>query len=181
MLVSKEFHDVSVLANLFNNKFAKYHVILQPGADEPFYQAETNGHKAIIYSREDFFASALHELAHWCIAGMDRRTQDDYGYWYEADGRSAQLQQLFFKVEVKPQALEWAFALASNFPFRVSVDNLNNPHSDMAYFKDKVYQQLARYFEEGFSVRALAIIQMLSCHYRQGHPIRLPEKESCLI
>ncbi len=53
-----------------------------------------------------FYASALHEIAHWCIAGENRCQQVDYGYWYEPNGRSEERQFEFEKVEVKPQALE---------------------------------------------------------------------------
>lgn len=116
MIYSQDFHKVEDLVALFNQEFADCYTCLQPGAEEPFYQAPAEGKPAIIYSTYDYFASALHECAHWCIAGEKRRQLDDYGYWYAADGRTAQQQQEFFQVEQKPQALEWAFALAANLP-----------------------------------------------------------------
>ena len=54
----------------------------------------------IIFAR-GFYASALHEpeIAHWCIAGEQRRLLElittDYGYWYEPDGRDAITQAAF--------------------------------------------------------------------------------------
>ncbi|NVK22694.1 MAG: elongation factor P hydroxylase [Kangiellaceae bacterium] len=191
MLVSDQYHDVFVLAELFNQEFSDYAVLLKPGADEPFYQAvnehpssNAKANSAIIYSTQDYFSSALHELAHWCVAGAKRRQLDDYGYWYEADGRSAEQQALFYKVEVKPQALEWAFSLACNIPFRISNDNLNNnelAQEAVIHFRDNVHQQLAYYFTHGFSGRSLRLIQMLCQFYRQGAPIQLPDKEQCLL
>jgi elongation factor P hydroxylase len=77
-----------------------------------------------LYFRHDYLSSALHETAHWCIAGTRRREQLDFGYWYSPDGRSSQQQQLFEQAEVAPQALEWMFSIASGQRFRVSADNL---------------------------------------------------------
>ncbi|MGB0450350.1 MAG: elongation factor P hydroxylase [Porticoccaceae bacterium] len=77
-----------------------------------------------LYFREDYFSSALHEAAHWCIAGAERRLQVDFGYWYNPDGRTREQQQVFEQAEVKPQALEWIFSLACGQRFRISADNL---------------------------------------------------------
>lgn len=60
----------------------------------------------------------MHELAHWCIAGPERRLLADYGYWYEPDGRTEQIQAEFEKVEVKPQAVEWILSASCGFPFK---------------------------------------------------------------
>ena len=181
MIYSQDFHKVEDLVALFNNEFADCNTQLKSGAEEPFYQASVEGKPAIIYSTHDYFASALHECAHWCIAGKERRRLDDYGYWYAADGRTAEQQQEFFKVEQKPQALEWAFALASNLPFRVSLDNLNNPSGDAEAFREQVYARLIEYFEYGFPTRALRMIQILCRYYRQGQPIQIPDISSCSI
>ncbi|RDX37055.1 diaminobutyrate-2-oxoglutarate aminotransferase [Kangiella sp. HD9-110m-PIT-SAG07] len=180
---------VQQLAESFNQTFAEYNIILKHGADEPFYQAsELSRQHAIIHSTYDYFSSALHEIAHWCIAGEERRQHNDYGYWYEPDGRSPEQQAEFFKVEVKPQALEWAFSLAAGVPFRVSVDNLDGDvnaqekaQSDAECFRNNVYKQLKHYFVQGFPPRALSMIQMLSSQYRAHQPIQIPKKESCLL
>jgi len=97
---------------------------LSGGAPEPLYLPGCDASVAQIYYREDFAASALHEVAHWCIAGPERRRQVDYGYWYAPDGRDVAAQREFERVEVRPQALEWHFALACGCPFRISIDNL---------------------------------------------------------
>ncbi|GAA0214637.1 elongation factor P hydroxylase [Kangiella japonica] len=175
--LSSEF-CVQQLAQAFNECFAEHKVILKPGATEPFYQAADSGDGfATIHSTHDYFSSALHEIAHWCIAGEERRKLDDYGYWYAPDGRTAEQQALFYKVEVKPQALEWAFSLSAGVSFRLSLDNLNadaEALGDANAFGCDVYNQLKRYFEDGFPARATAMIQLLCKLYRSHQPIQLP-------
>ncbi|PPS58814.1 hypothetical protein CRX72_23640 [Pantoea sp. BRM17] len=61
------------------------------GDDEPIYlpaDAESPWHRVVF--AHGFYASALHEISHWCIAGDARRQQVDFGYWYCPDGRDAQ-------------------------------------------------------------------------------------------
>jgi elongation factor P hydroxylase len=168
----------------FNQAFKDYLVTLSPGADEPFYQAATaTNHVATIFSTKDYFSSAFHEIAHWCIAGKERRQLDDYGYWYEPDGRNSHQQALFYQVEAKPQALEWAFSLAARIDFRLSLDNLHSIVSDdeKLMFRDKVFLQLTSYFESGFPLRAQKVIQLLSSLYSNHQPIQQPKKSSCLL
>lgn len=111
---------------------------LEGGAAEPFYRAAVDEEKAVIFYRADYRSSALHEVAHWCVAGESRRQQDDYGYWYAADGRDLALQQAFEQVELKPQAIELLFTAACGWPFRVSVDNLALPDYDSSAFAAQV-------------------------------------------
>ena len=181
MIYNQDFHKVEDFVELFNQEFFDCNTRLQAGADEPFYQAPAGDKPAIIFSSHDYFSSALHECAHWCIAGEKRRQIDDYGYWYAADGRTHEQQQEFFKVEQKPQALEWAFALASNLPFRLSLDNLNNPSGDTEAFREQVFSALNNYFVQGFPPHARRMIQMLCRYYRQGQPIQLPDISACSI
>lgn len=175
--LSSEF-CVQQLAQAFSESFADHKVILKPGSTEPFYQAakSTDG-LATIHSTHDYFSSALHEIAHWCIAGEERRKLDDYGYWYAPDGRTAEQQALFYKVEIKPQALEWAFSLAAGVSFRLSLDNLNadvEALGDAKAFGSNVQAQLKSYFEHGFPPRATAMIQLLCTLYRSQQPIQFP-------
>jgi len=115
------------LESLFREVFfADYNTLLVGGADEPLYQPATgdcSSHR--IFYREDYFSSALHEIAHWCIAGEARRQLVDFGYWYNPDGRTLGQQRAFEQVEVKPQALEWLFSVAAGIKFTVSADNLS--------------------------------------------------------
>ncbi|MEZ5501922.1 MAG: elongation factor P hydroxylase [Halioglobus sp.] len=116
----------SRLEQAFERCFAAgWHTCLRGGADEPYYQpAQAPGECNMLYYRSDFFASALHEVAHWCIAGARRRQLADFGYWYVPGERTFEQQRAFEAVERKPQALECCFSHACGYPFRVSVDNL---------------------------------------------------------
>jgi len=131
---------------------------LQGGAREPLYQpAAGGGDMHVLHYREDFFASALHEIAHWCIAGPQRRQLSDFGYWYAPDGRSATQQQAFEAVEYKPQALEWFFSQACGYRFRISVDNLDSREGslpDTDPFRRRVLAQARRWQRDGLPQRA---------------------------
>ncbi len=113
------------IAKAFEDCFASYETMLVGGAEEPLYQPAKDGHSAKLVFREDFPASALHEIAHWCIAGARRRQQEDFGYAYICGPRSAEEQDAFFAAELKTQSLERAFAAALGLEFRPSADNLN--------------------------------------------------------
>jgi elongation factor P hydroxylase len=125
--VSIESEKITIIRAIFADEFeAKYSTILVGGGSEPLYlpKASHNVPAKIIY-RADYLSSALHEIAHWCIAGEKRLNMQDYGYWYAPDGRSAEQQELFEQSEVKPQALEWMFSVACGQVFRLSTDNLS--------------------------------------------------------
>jgi elongation factor P hydroxylase len=145
------------LERVFEDCFLdEYRTILIGGGQEPVYlpaaDAESNQHR-VIY-REDFFASALHEVAHWCLAGSARRAQEDYGYWYSPDGRSEQEQTRFESVEVRPQALERIFSEVCQFPFNPSADNLTLGVQSSPRFTDAVEACRAQFLEKGLPARA---------------------------
>jgi elongation factor P hydroxylase len=140
------------------------------GAPEPLYTPATQeAPESTIYYREDYFASALHEVAHWCIAGEERRQQLDFGYWYAPDGRSPQQQAAFEQVEYKPQALEWFFSKACAIRFSVSVDNLQGfaaVNVDQASgFKHSVLDQALYWQREPLPGRALSFYQALCIEF----------------
>ncbi|MBH0097225.1 elongation factor P hydroxylase [Psychrobacter sp. NZS113] len=134
------------LIQLFNTVFADQKVILVRSEGEPEYFPAQNNEPARIEFAHGFFASALHEISHWCVAGEARRRLPDFGYWYAPDGRSAAQQQSFERVEIKPQALECLFTLGCGRPFQVSQDNLfaEFDTSDSTFEHD-VYQQAKQY------------------------------------
>ena len=144
------------IAAVFDRCFAgDYRTQLCGGAEEPLYvPAGSLGELHTVWYREDFARSALHEAAHWCIAGDARRQLDDYGYWYEPDGRNEVQQREFERVESRPQALEWFFAMAAGLPFRVSIDNLSGGDIDDFPFALAVWQRAHRYASEGLPPRA---------------------------
>ena len=137
-------HHYPDIIAIFNTTFSSsFNTQLELGGDEPIYLPADDDHEyhRIIFAR-GFYASAMHEIAHWCLAGDERRQQLDYGYWYAPDGRTVSQQQLFESVEVKPQALEWIFSKSCGHRFRVSADNLSGEYRNPQPFKLAVYQQV---------------------------------------
>lgn len=164
-VAAEAFNDEGVLLNriveVFNSEFRDFNTRLCPGSDEPLYLPADERDCARIFSREDFPASALHEVAHWCVAGEKRRQQVDFGYWYAQDGRNAEQQRAFQRVEVKPQAIEWALSRASGMGFRVSIDNLNGETVDPFGFELAVWQQAMHYYRAGLPPRAARFYRAL--------------------
>ncbi|WP_232362628.1 elongation factor P hydroxylase [Salinimonas chungwhensis] len=159
--------DVQRLIALFDKTFyAEYNTRLVKGDDEPVYlpAGDTCACHRIIFAH-GFFASALHEIAHWCVAGPRRRLLEDYGYWYCPDGRNAEQQKQFEQVEVKPQAIEWAFTLAAGKQFSVSTDNLNGAEPDREAFTLAVKTQLLSYVRNGFPSRAQYMLDALHTEF----------------
>jgi len=170
-------HAPKTLVELFNQTFIPIHnTELICCEEEPIYRpADTqHPHHRIIFAH-GFFASALHEIAHWCVAGKKRRLLEDFGYWYEPDGRSAERQSEFEKVEIKPQALEWIFSVASNHQFHFSADNLEANLPISKDFQLNVYQQVKAYLTEGLPKDADIWTNTLLKHYRLNKRLQLEE------
>lgn len=148
-------HRIEDIIALFNGCFLEqYNTRLVKGGEEPIYlpaSARQPCHE--LHFAHGFYRSALHETAHWLIAGAARREQVDFGYWYEPDGRSAEQQRIFEQVEVKPQAIEWILSDAAGVRFQVSVDNLNGEATDATPFKQAVHRQVLQYIRHGLSER----------------------------
>ncbi|MGI1678352.1 MAG: elongation factor P hydroxylase [Cellvibrionaceae bacterium] len=162
-------HNVGQLIELFNSEFeGDSRTQLIGNGEEPLYEPandnQSGSFNRITFTR-DYFSSALHEVAHWCIAGPDRRKQVDYGYWYAPDGRNEEQQRLFEAVEVKPQALEWIFSTAAGIPFKVSADNLNADSPISNSFKKSIHQQVKRYCKDGLPSRAERFANILNDHF----------------
>jgi elongation factor P hydroxylase len=146
--------------------FASHNTVLEGGGAEPVY-LPGNPHR-ICYTR-DYFRSALHEIAHWCVAGPARHQQEDYGYWYAPDGRDADQQSQFARVEVYPQALEALFCAACGHDFRVSLDNLNGDGGDEAAFAVEVKAKAQALLERGLAERPARWCEALATAYgREG-------------
>jgi len=152
------------LIDLFNDCFLDlFNTRLENGYSEPIYYPALKSEPARVCFRADYASSALHEVAHWCIAGEKRREKVDYGYWYEPDGRSSDQQKEFEKVEVKPQALEWIFSIAAGIIFRISLDNLDgrSDGDNVGGFTSAVALQAQTYIEKGLPGRAMTFYQKL--------------------
>lgn len=157
----------------FNQWFSYSNVTLLRGEHEPEYFPATGDAPARIQFAHGFFNSALHEISHWCIAGQQRRTLPDLGYWYAPDGRSQEQQALFEQVEIKPQAIEWLFSQAFARKFRISLDNLSGEGGNGETFKDNVYAQVQQFFagEAKLPQDALYLIQQICACTREGRPL----------
>lgn len=171
------------LERVFNTCFSDAHrTLLTGGAQEPLYQpASTRDDCHLLHYRLDYFASALHETAHWCIAGEQRRLLQDFGYWYAPDGRNAQQQRAFEAVEYQPQALEWFFSRACSYRFRVSTDNLAAPAGSLADdtgFKRKVLEQALVWQRTGLPSRAAVFFHALREEF--GNERQACELDFCL-
>ena len=164
-------HDPDDLIMLFSDLFrGDYRTVLVKGSDEPEYlPATASGNYAQIIFAHGYYASALHEISHWCIAGEHRRTLRDFGYWYCPDGRDEAQQQAFEKAEIKPQALEWLFSAASGTRFHISVDNLSGCGAwDESAFRRNVRAQADYYLEHGMPARAGLFFETLKTFYGTG-------------
>ncbi len=165
------------IVTVFNGCFAGedgLNTRLKGGFSEPYYRPAEQGGASFhqVEFTRDYPASALHEVAHWCVAGSERRQLPDYGYWYAPDGRSAEQQSLFEQVEIKPQALEWIFARACGLPFRVSADNLDAGLGPSVSFKRNIWLQVQRYCDQGVNMRVAQFAQALASAFGQANPLR---------
>lgn len=165
-------HHPDQLIEIFNNLFlSRYQTRLDYSNDEPIYlPADANEPQHRILFAHGFFASALHEISHWCIAGEKRRQLVDFGYWYEPDGRSRDKQREFESVEIKPQAIEWILTKASGGKFNISTDNLEGDPQEIAagreQFANNVVKQAKNYLENGLPLRAGILKQALLDYYQ---------------
>ena len=155
------------IEHLNNCVLQRYATRLSGGHAEPFYRAPLDDNPAEVQFTLDHERSALHELGHWCIAGDARRLLDDYGYWYEPDGRTDEQQRLFYQVEIRPQAIEKHFCKALDIHFEVSTDNLvNHPRDGTDAFSARVHEQYLKYLSDGFPQRATEIFNCLQQWHR---------------
>ena len=140
------------IAGAFNARLARrYHTLLVGGAVEPLYLPARGRAPALLRYTQDYPRSVLHELAHWCLAGRQRRAQVDFGYWYQPPPRSAAQQQAFYRAEVRAQALELLFCKACDIEFEVSADQYG---ADTAEFSAQVAELAAQCAQHGLRGRA---------------------------
>ncbi|SHL42168.1 elongation factor P hydroxylase [Halomonas caseinilytica] len=167
-------HRLDDVIALFDGLFMSSHrTRLVRGEDEPIYLPADASHPwhRVIFAH-GFYASALHEISHWCIAGARRRQLEDYGYWYQPDGRDTGQQREFESVEVSPQALELLFSRACGLRFNVSVDNLGGEAEvDREAFRSRVEARATRYETEGLPQRAEAFRTALAAFYGERLPL----------
>lgn len=160
--------------------FEAFNTRLVKGGEEPIYlPANQDCSFHAIHFAHGFFSSALHEIAHWLIAGESRRLLVDFGYWYAPDGRTPAQQKLFEQCEVKPQALEWILSQATGYPFRISLDNLNNQPVNPEPFKQAIFQQVEHYCTLGLPTRAIRLRHALCQFYQTEHQLDFRQFSLC--
>ncbi len=168
-------HQYTDLIKIFNRTFfSQFNTKLELGGEEPVYLPANNeiGFNRIVFAR-GFYASAMHEIAHWMVAGPQRRLQEDFGYWYEPDGRTEAVQAEFERVELRPQAYEWILSQSAGFPFTVSCDNLHGDFEpDRLSFMNKVHKEVLKILENGLSPRMKSLSEALRDFYQTDplHP-----------
>jgi hypothetical protein len=152
------------IAARFNRRFA--HVadtVLVGGAAEPVYLPAAPGRPALIRYTRDYAQSALHEIAHWCLAGPEQRARVDYGLWYQPPPRSPRLQARFYEAEVPVQAVEMLLADACGVTFHFSSDNLgrDDPEAERG-FAERVRRAHRELLEAPLPTRVAAVLQALT-------------------
>jgi len=148
------------IARRFNRSVgARHGAVLVGGAAEPLYVPATAARPAQIRYTKDYAQSALHELAHWCIAGAARRALPDYGYWYQPPPRDPAARAEFLAVESRVQGLERLFARAAAVRFHVSLDD---PGSEPGDFANRVVAAGADWLANGLPVRTREVLRALS-------------------
>jgi hypothetical protein len=134
-------------------------------ANTPSSEHGLSGFHRIIFAH-GYVSSALHEVSHWSIAGAKRRLLQDYGYWYQPEGRCIDSQAEFAAVEARPQAIEWVFSKSCGKGFHVSLDNIALDLNDFDEFKDAIYTELQRLKTTGLPPRAAQFQQALHDFYQ---------------
>lgn len=164
-------HNYQDLITLFNSLFElSENTILIAHGSEPLYlpQDENHSKNRIIFT-QDYYSSALHEIAHWCIASQERRKLTDYGYWYNPHRVTIADQYLFEQAEAKPQALEWIFSEAAGIKFNISADNLLQNNEISQTFKIAIHNQAIKYLTGGLPERAeIFKINLLKFYKREN-------------
>jgi len=147
------------IAGCFNAYLGRINrVRLIGGAAEPVYlPGLEQGYATIRYTR-DYPRSALHELAHWCIAGSQRRDREDYGYWYQPPPRTISQQLAFVDAEIEVQAVECLLAKTCGLPFRVSLDDVDADPEMSAQFEAAVSVRADEIRQGGLPKRAELLV-----------------------
>ncbi len=162
------------IARRFNAAFSRSHgTVLIGGALEPRYLPARGHRPAVIRYTRDYAQSALHELAHWCLAGPRRRTRVDYGYWYLPPPRTPLQQRQFEAVETPVQGLELIMAAATGVRFHVSADNPGEAHGDSVGFEKGIFESATRRLKAGLNPRTLAVLDALNSRWIEPLEARL--------
>jgi elongation factor P hydroxylase len=143
------------IADTFNRVFgASHRTRMVGGSAEPLYEPAGEARPAQIEFTHDYPASALHEAAHWCIAGATRRRLRDYGYSYTPGPRDPGSRAAFFARECDAQAVEALLAEACGVRFVVSADDFAASSAELEAFERNVRAAIERRRTRGLPPRA---------------------------
>jgi elongation factor P hydroxylase len=156
----------------------RYDAVLEGGGEEPLYLPPRRGKPARIRYTRDYAQSALHELAHWCIAGATRRSLVDYGYWYQPPPRGPEARGRFLAVESRVQGLELLLARVACVRFHVSLDD---PGTDPGDFEVGVHTAADAWMRRGFTARTAAVFAALDDNWRTRLGRFAPERASVAV
>jgi elongation factor P hydroxylase len=157
------------IAATFNRVFGESHQTrMVGGGAEPLYEPATACAPARIVFTRDYPASALHEAAHWCLAGASRRAQHDYGYWYSPGPRDVRERTAFFATECDVQAVEALFAEVCGVRFVISADDFAAPHAELEAFERRVRERIAVRRAHGLPSRAVRFREALAAEFAHG-------------
>jgi elongation factor P hydroxylase len=157
------------IANVFNRVYgASHRACMVGGGVEPLYEPATADRSARIVFTRDYPASALHEAAHWCLAGAARRQLRDYGYFYVPGPRDPQSRAAFFASESDVQAVEALFAEVCGVRFVVSADDFAAPHEELESFERSVRAAIERRRTCGLPARAARFRNALIAAFSSG-------------
>ena len=142
----------SEVAAVFNCTFSDHSVVMHGGYREPMYIPGMD--VAEIRYTLDHTASALHEAAHWCIAGRRRRRNTDYGYFCEPPPRSGMHRVRFEDVEIEAQSVEVLLAEAAGSQFQPSADDVDVPLFLLEAFSSRILERARERRQVGLPKRA---------------------------
>ncbi len=114
-----------------------------------------------------FYASAIHEISHWCIAGKARRELVDFSATGIArmgvmPKRKASLKML----KRSRRHSTGCSVLAAGYPLNVSCDNLEGDFEpDRVVFQRRVHAQVMDYLANGIPERPARFIKALQNYY----------------
>ena len=147
---------------------------------EPIYQpAQHHGEAHKIFFAHGYWSSALHELAHWCIAGSERRKLLDYGYWYKPNRSQKDDRQRFLQSEARPQALEWHFTVALGQDFFVSLDDFSNDQNMLEEFRRMIRKEAIDLHQNSLPPRAQVFVNDISSRLKTFDQYRSFWNQAC--
>jgi len=153
----------------FNRLFgASHRVTMVGGGAEPLYEPATPTQPARVVFTYDYPASALHEAAHWCIAGSARRRRRDYGYAYAPGPREPIARSGFFASECDVQAVEALLAEACGVRFVISADDFAAPPEELEDFERRVRERITLRRVQGLPRRAEQFRDALRAEFGGG-------------